>query len=368
MQRFQRPLPLSMQGVTTRQTTGGGRVPVRRARELRRTCSSDHQGARRPREAEKAGDGGRGEGADGPKPRTECCSLPWESFVEKGARFFHEVGFDPSLLIGVADDEAVIAQDIHQARDPAGVIRDPLDRAGGEDPEIARAGDAEPEIDVLAGLLRRERTDAEPQGDPLLELPHLRQPKLGPELGLPDQQNLEELRGGRFEVREQPNLFERLQREVLRLVEDQDRSLAGPMALDQEVVEGDEALGLRLSGLGDAEVLEDVFEQSVEGQRRVEDERRGGGAIEPAEEGSEQGRLARTHLSGQQNEPDFVLDSVRELRQGVAMPARQIEKFRIGRCTEGLLAESVEVEVHRRVYELPRESSQTSCSLPCATK
>ena len=144
--------------------------------------------------------------------------------------------------------------------------------------------------------------------------------------------------------------------------------MAGTVTLDQEVVEGDEALRRRVSRLGDAEILEDVLEQSVEGQRRVEDERGGRSAIESAQKGSKQCGLPRTDLSGQQNEPHVVLDSVRELRQGVAMPARQIEKFRIGRCTEGLLAESVEVEVHRRFYELPRESSQTSCSLPCATK
>ena len=202
----------------------------------------------------------------------------------------------------------------------------------------------------------------------MLELPHFGQPKFHPKLGLPDQQNRKKLRGGRLEVREQPDLFEGGQGEILCLVEDQDRSLAGAVTLDQEGVEGDEALSRRVSGLGDAEILEDVLEQSVERQRRVEDERGGRSAIESAQKGSKQCCLPRPDLSGQQNEPHVVLDSVRELRQGVAMPARQIEKFRIGRCTEGLLAESVEVEVHRRVYELPRESSQTSCSLPCATK
>src|SRR5262249_21039875 len=223
-------------------------------------------------------------------------------------------------------------------------------------------------VDVLGGLLGREGTDAESQRNPLMELPHLRPRKLRSKLGLADQQNLKEVGGGRLEVREEPDLFERLECEVLGLVENQDRSLTGAVTLDQEGVEGDEALGLRLAGLGDAEVLEDILEQSIEGQRRVEHEGGGGGAIEPAQESAEQGCLPRAHLSGQQNEPDVVLDPVRELSQRVAMAPGEIEKLRIRCRAEGLFAQAVEVEVHARSYAPPRESSQSNCSFPYAMK
>src|SRR5262249_30098493 len=223
-------------------------------------------------------------------------------------------------------------------------------------------------VDVLGGLIAGERTDAESQRNPLMELPHLRPLKLRSKLGLADQQNLKELRAGRLEVREQPNLFERLEREVLGLVENQDRSLTGAVTLDQEGVEGDEALGLRLAGLGDAEVLEDVLEQSIEGQRRVEHEGGGGGAIEPAQESAEQGCLPRAHLSGQQNEPDVVLDPVRELSQRVAMAPGEIEKLRIRCRAEGLFAQSVEVEVHAGPTRPRARAARANCSFPYAMK
>src|SRR5262249_56513635 len=161
-------------------------------------------------------------------------------------------------------------------------------------------------VDVLGGLLGREGTDAESQRNPLMELPHLRPRKLRSKLGLADQQNLKEVGGGRLEVREEPDLFERLECEVLGLVENQDRSLTGAVTLDQEGVEGDEALGLRLAGLGDAEVLEDILEQSIEGQRRVEHEG-GGGAIEPPPQEGEQRGLLPPPLSARQHEPPVVL-------------------------------------------------------------
>src|SRR5262249_55886015 len=129
----------------------------------------------------------------------------------------------------------------------------------------------------------------------------------------------------------------------------------------------DEALGGRVSSLRDAKVLEDVLEQPVEGQRRVEDEGCRRHVVEAAEKGAQKRGLARPDLSGQQDEPDVVLDAVGELSQSVAMAPGQVEKLRVRRGAEGLLPEAVEIEVHRP-YELPRESSETSCSLPCATK
>src|SRR5262249_56662820 len=114
---------------------------------------------------------------------------------------------------------------------------------------------------------------------------------------------LKELRRRRLEGREQAELLEGLRCQILGLGEDQDRALSGPVPLDQEGVERDEALGWRVAGLRNAEVLEDVLEQSIEGQRRVEHQSRGSSAIEAAEKGAQQRGLARPNLAGQQNEP-----------------------------------------------------------------
>ena len=84
--------------------------------------------------------------------------------------------------------------------------------------------------------MRAEHADA------LLELAQLRQLQPGQQLRLPDQDDLQDLLLGGLEVGEQPDLLEGLGVEVLGLVEDEHRVLAGPVPLDQEVLERDEPL------------------------------------------------------------------------------------------------------------------------------
>ena len=62
---------------------------------------------------------------------------------------------DAADLVGVGEQEAVIADRVDEARDPAAVRGDPSDRLVGEEPEVARAGDPEPGPDVVADLLGR---------------------------------------------------------------------------------------------------------------------------------------------------------------------------------------------------------------------
>ena len=57
-------------------------------------------------------------------------------------------------------------------------------------------------------------------GHPLLDLSHPRQPQLILELGLPYQHDLQQFPSG-FEVRQNPNLFQQRQRQVLHLVDDE---------------------------------------------------------------------------------------------------------------------------------------------------
>src|SRR5262249_12470211 len=97
----------------------------------------------------------------------------------------------------------------------------------------------------------------------------LRLRKFRPELGLPRQNDLDELVAGRLEVGQQADLFECFGRQVLCFVKDQDRVLAGAPSVNQEVLQSDQSLGLRLRSLGDPEVLEDILEESVEAERVV---------------------------------------------------------------------------------------------------
>ena len=72
--------------------------------------------------------------------------------------------------------------------------------------------------------------------------------------------------------------------QVLSFVEDKNGVLACPLALDEEVVQPDEPLGPRFSRFGDPEVLERVFQDSVEGQGGIEHEGHLGLSIEPLQQ------------------------------------------------------------------------------------
>ena len=87
--------------------------------------------------------------------------------------------------------------------------------------------------------------------------------KLGLELWLTHEQDLQELVRRGLEVREQPDLFQRRGVEVLRFVEDEDGVRAGPFALDEEVVQRDEPPRPRRLAIGNPEVREDILEDAV---------------------------------------------------------------------------------------------------------
>ena len=59
--------------------------------------------------------------------------------------------------------------------------------------------------------------------DPLIELPQPRQGKLLLQFDLTDQYNLQELLFLRFEIRQDPDLFQDRKGQILRLIDDQDR-------------------------------------------------------------------------------------------------------------------------------------------------
>src|SRR4029077_9999491 len=59
----------------------------------------------------------------------------------------------PPHLVRIADQQAVVAEYVDEAWDPARVLRDPGDRRIGEEPKVGRPGDPEPSADIVASLL-----------------------------------------------------------------------------------------------------------------------------------------------------------------------------------------------------------------------
>src|SRR5207244_4946384 len=99
-------------------------------------------------------------------------------------RLSDNLAVNPALLIGVAEEEAVIADDIDEPWNPTRIFRDPVHRRISEHIQVARARDAQPGPDILERFARGQRRDLAAQPDPLLELLELGEVELGLELGL----------------------------------------------------------------------------------------------------------------------------------------------------------------------------------------
>src|SRR5262249_8584264 len=115
---------------------------------------------------------------------------------------------DAPLLLRVAEEQTVVAGEVHETRHALRPLPDPLEGALAEDAEVPGAGDPQSGPDELARLLDTEQRDAAAQGDPLAELTQLRQGQLDVQLGLTGQHDLKELAARALEVREQPHLFQ----------------------------------------------------------------------------------------------------------------------------------------------------------------
>jgi hypothetical protein len=123
--------------------------------------------------------------------------------------------------------------------------------------------------------------------------------------------------------------------EVVGLVQDEDRVLAGALAIDEEALEREEPLGQRcLKGLGDAEILQHVLEEPREAEHRMGDERHRRRLVQPLEQRMEQGGIASSDLTGQEKEAHVLLDPVEELSERLLVRRRQVEKAGIGRRIE----------------------------------
>src|SRR5262249_60972663 len=114
---------------------------------------------------------------------------------------------DPAIdtpdLVGVADEEAMVAERVDDTRDPARVSGYAGDRRVGEEPEVACPGDAKSRADVVPRFLHGQRQETAAKTDALLELAQLGSIQLVEELRLSDEQNLQELLRVGLEVREE---------------------------------------------------------------------------------------------------------------------------------------------------------------------
>src|SRR5207302_10966979 len=78
---------------------------------------------------------------------------------------------DPFVPLGEGVNQRMVAEDVDDARDSAGVVVDALNGFWRKDRLAVRAGDAQSFLDVATSLRRRELGCPVTQGNPLPKLP-----------------------------------------------------------------------------------------------------------------------------------------------------------------------------------------------------
>src|SRR5581483_6887746 len=234
----------------------------------------------------------------------------------------------------------------HEPGDAAAQVGDPPERLRREDRRRRRPDALEARADVAGDLGRRQRTEPEAERHALAELAEARIRQDHLELGLPRENDLQDLLPRRLEVRQEAELLEHRRVQVLRLVDQEGYVAARSRVLEQELVEALEQDELPATLGRDAELEEDVFEDLVEGYGRVQQKDGLGRGRDAIEETTEDRRLPGAGVTDERDESLTGVDAVGESRERFLVAVVQVEEAGIGSDVEGQLPEPVEVGVH----------------------
>ena len=117
-------------------------------------------------------------------------------------------------------DQGMFTKQIDNPRNASGMAMHNFDRRWAEDLPSRVAGDAEPLLDVAMRLEQRQRACFGPESNALAKLPQARVVYFFLQLRLTGEHNLQEFFRGSLQIRQKPNLFEHVRRQVLRFVDD----------------------------------------------------------------------------------------------------------------------------------------------------
>ena len=98
----------------------------------------------------------------------------------------------------------------------------------------------------------------------------------------------------------------------------------------------------------DAEVEQDLAQQLLDRQERIQDQRRERRLVELLEQRAADRRLAGADVAGEDDEAFRAADRLQQAGDGLVVRLAAVEEARVGREREGRLYEAVELLVHRR--------------------
>ena len=201
------------------------------------------------------------------------------------------------------------------------------------------------------------------RGDALRELAKLGTAEHVAKLRLAEQDDLQELLRRRFEIGQQAHLLERIDREVLRLVDDEHDAKALRVRIEQIRVQrvGQRLEAAAAAGDVELELLAHRLDELDRRELRIQHQRNPRVLRQLLEQQPTQRRLAGADLARQLHEAAAaaLADAIEQVRQRIAVAFGQEHVARVRRDRERRLAQPVVFEVHGGAT-LPE-----GCSIPC---
>src|SRR5438067_3988966 len=208
---------------------------------------------------------------------------------------------------------------------------------------------------VRGETIRIERLQFVPDRHALVQLPQLRRSQQRLKIQLADEDDLKQLVLVGLQIRQDANLFEDRERQVLRLVDDQYGARLEWNQPEEKVVQCIDQLllgdlgqppGLHFLARDHAEVLQDPPQQILFGEERIQHERRKGRAIDLLQQRAAERGFSGTDIAGDDDKPFASADRILQQIERVAVRLAAIEVLRIRREAEWLFREPVIVFVH----------------------
>jgi len=258
-----------------------------------------------------------------------------------GAR--HHAVVDAVAALDKAREKGLVANRVDEARNAPAVSENPPHRRSGEGRQPARARQREAVLNVLADLGARQRIQMIPHGDALAELTQLMAVQTVAQFRLAHQDDLQQFAVVRFDVGNQPHLFQQILRQILRLVHNQDRFFAGQSLFQQKVGDASHRFHPILAFHFESKFGGDGFHQFIAAHHRVQDQRRGKTCVELFQQRAAERRLARAHLAGELHEALALADPVEQMIERLAVLGAVEKKARVRRDVERREFQSVKL-------------------------
>ncbi len=224
----------------------------------------------------------------------------------------HQCRGDGAGLPRVGAEERAVAADVDDPRDARRQTMHFAQGAGSEDLP-RRPGDAKPVAYIALRLVARQRSQVIPAGDALGKLTQIVAIQQLTQLRLADQDDLQKLLRGSFQIGEQAHLFEHVRGEILRLIDDDDDAPPLGMRRQQPVVEGVDHLFHAVAVRGLDRQPQFLADRQQEFHRRdagIQDHRNVGMMGDARQQRPYDRGLAGSHLAGQLDETAGLVDAV----------------------------------------------------------